>query len=386
MSQAVVVRKVENKQDFKLFFEFPWTLYQDDDNWVPPLLSMRKEILDENKNPSWEYLEGNYYIAMRGNQTVGTIAAFVNKRHNEFHGEHIGWFGFFECFDDQEAATALLNTAADWAQRAGYDAIRGPQSFTVMEECGLLIDGFKRPILLMPYNPPYYQKLIENAGFGKVMDTLSFYSNWDTVNGEQATIRKRLDKVVAYTQKKGNIRVRSLERKNLKKEFELFRELYNTAWEKNWGFVPFTEKELDALVESLGMFFDPQLACFGYVGDEPAGFLLAVPDFGQVLQAANAKPGIPEPLTLVKALWHWKLRPVIDWVRVPLMGVKEEFRNRGVDLVMYHHTMQQFEKSPRLKHLDAGWVLETNKPMLDMADTFGMEPYKRYRFYEKSLK
>jgi hypothetical protein len=178
MSTPVTIRKVENKQDFKAFFEFPWTIHKDNPNWVPPLKSIRRETLDKKKNPAWEYLEGDYYAAWRGDQIVGTIAAFVNYRHNEYHGEHVSWFGFFESINDPDVATALLNTAIEWGKSRAYDAIRGPQSFTTHEECGLLIDGFERPVMLMSYNPPYYQDLIENhTDFKKVMDTHSLHSS-----------------------------------------------------------------------------------------------------------------------------------------------------------------------------------------------------------------
>lgn len=380
----VTVRKAKEKNDFKAFFEFPWKIYKDDPNWAPPLLSMRQELLDEKKNPSWDYLNGDYYVAWRDNEPVGTIAAFVNQRHNEMHGENIAWFGAFEVVNDQEAANALLNTAAEWAQANGYHALRGPQTFTNMEECGLLIDGFERQILLMPYNPPYYQQLIEAAGFHKVMDTFSFYGNWDTVDGETKNVRDRFSKLVERIQKRGNITARPLDRRKLKQEFELFKEIYNTAWEKNWGFVPFTSKELDALVKSLGMIFDPRLACFGYVDGEPAGFIFAVPDISQVLHRVKPRPGVPEVFSLIATAWHWKVRGMIDWIRIPLMGVVEKHRNKGVDLVMYNQLLKALEGTP-YKHLDAGWILETNQPMMQILKNLEMEVHRTYRFYEKPL-
>ena len=385
MTTPVSVRKVENKADFKAFFEMPWTVHKDDPNWVPQLLSMRREHLDKKKNPSWQYLEGDYYVAWRGAQPVGTIAAFVNHHHNEVHEENIAWFGFFDVLNDAEVATALLSTAADWAKSSGYDAIRGPQSFTIMDECGLLIDGFTRPVLMMPYNPPYYQTMIENSGLGfaKVMDIVSFYHSWE--NLANTIVLKRLEKLVERIQRKQRIVVRGLDRKNLSQEFELFKEIYNKAWEKNWGFTPFTAAELDALVESLGMFFDPRLACFAYVGDEPVGFLIGIPDLNIVLQKVYPRPGIPEIFSLVKALWYWKFRPSIDWLRVPLMGVKDGYRNQGVDLAMYNYMLHAIMAEERYQHLDSGWVLETNDAMMRVGESLGLTPYKTYRFYEKQL-
>lgn len=381
---SVTVRKVENSRDMKVFFEFPWKLYKNDPNWVPPLLSMRREVLDKKKNPSWEYLKGDYYLAWRGDVPVGTIAAFSNHRHNELHHENIAWFGFFESENDQETADSLLNTAVEWAHAHDYDAVRGPQSFTNMDECGLLVDGFERPILLMPYNPPYYQQLIENAGFTGVMDTYSFHGNWDTIENSSMRVRERFGKLVDRIQKRGNISVRPINRRKLKQEFELFKDIYNTAWEKNWGFVPFTSKELDALVKTLGMIFDPKLACFAYVEDEPAGFIIAVPDLSQVLHRVRPRPGVPEVFSLLQVAWLWKVRGIIDWARIPLLGVVEKHRNKGVDMVMYNYLLNAFDGT-QYKNVDCGWILETNQPMMQILKNLEMRIHRTYRFYEKPV-
>jgi len=383
MPQQVEVRKVETSADFKAFFEFPWTLYKGDPNWTPPLLSMRRDLLDKKKNPAWEYMEGDYFAAWRGEQIVGTITAFVNHRHNEFHKEHIGWFGTFEVYDDQEAAAALLDTATEWVKTRGYDAIRGPQSFTSHEECGLLIDNFSRPILLMPYNFPYYAKLVESAGFQKVMDVHSFYGDLDTVQNDQALFQ-RLERLAKGIMKRSRVTVRPIDGKHLKSEFALFKELYNNAWEHNWGFVPMTPRELDAMVESLGQFFDSRLAFFAEADGKPAGFIMAVPDFNAVLHKVYAHPGEPELVSLVKAGWHWKVRPIINGARIPLMGVIEPYRHRGVDAVLFYHVLQAL-LSAKVFYCDSGWILETNDNMISIAHNFGLKIYKTYRFYEKSL-
>ena len=179
MAEALSVRKVEGDADLRAFFEFPWRVHRDSPAWVPPMLSMRHELLDKQKNPAWQYMAGDYYVAWRGAQPVGTIAAFINHRHNEFHNERIGWFGAFEVLDDQEAATALLDTAAEHVRRLGYEALRGPQTFTTHEECGLLIEGFGRPVLLIPWNPPRYQAHVEQAGLVKYVDLYSFAMSRD---------------------------------------------------------------------------------------------------------------------------------------------------------------------------------------------------------------
>lgn len=378
----VVVRKVETKADHQVFFEFPWRVYADDPNWVPPLLSMRRELLDREHAPAWEYLEGDFFLAWRGDQPVGTIAAYINHRHNDYQKEHIGWFGAFEVLDDQEAAHALLKTASDWVRERGFDAIRGPQTFTTHEECGLLVEGFERPILLMPYNKPYYQKYIESAGFTQSMVTYSFKMDRPTA---AASLVGRLERITQSIMRRNKITVRGVDPKNLKRDFALFKELYNAAWQKNWGFVPMTERELDALVKSLGMFVNPKLAFFGYVEDQPVGFMLPVPDFNMVLQRAHAKPGTPEFVTLLKALYYWKIRPIMNWARVPLMGVKEEYRNKGVDVVMYYHAVQAMIDNG-IEYCDAGWILSVNNEMMSILDNFGAEKHRTYHFYEQTFR
>lgn len=381
---AVTVRKVENARDFRAFFEFPWTLYKGDPHWVPPLLSMRRDLLDKQKNPSWEYMEGDYFAAWRGDQIVGTIAALINHRHNEFHHERIGWFGAFEVCNDPEAASALLNTAAEWVRARGYDAIRGPQTFTTHEECGILVDGFSRPVLLMPYNPPYYPRLVEAAGFTKAMDVFSFHLSREGAR-EHAT-GDRLERITRKVMERNRITIRNIDRKNLRQEFVLFKEIYNAAWDRNWGFVPMTPKELDALVNSLGQFFEPDYAFFAYVEDQPAGFVMAIPDFNQVLHKVYPRPGVPEIVTLAQALWYWKIRPVIHWARIPLMGVKEPFRNKGVDAALYYHVLMALLNDPRITDSDSGWILEANENMVSIARSFGSTIYKTHRFYQKTLR
>jgi GNAT superfamily N-acetyltransferase len=382
IAMPVQIRKIESQADFKAFFEFPWKLYENDPNWTPPLLSMRRDQLNKKKNPAWQYMEGDYFGAYREGQLVGTIAAYINHRHNEFNHEHIGWFGAFEVYDDAEAATALLNTAADWVKTKGYEIMRGPQTFTTHEETGLLVDGFTRPILLMPYNFPYYEKLVLGAELHPVMDTYSFYLSREDVNN--SGLDERLGRITQSIMKRNKVTIRQIDRKNLKKEFELFKELYNAAWEKNWSFVPMTETELDALVKSLGQFFDPDLAFFGYVDGEPVGFIMAIPDFNQVLLKAYAKPGTPELVTLLKAAYYWKIKPIMDWARVPLMGVKEAYRSKGVDAVMYYYALDAMLRG-RYQHSDAGWILSTNQSMVSIAKNFGSKIYKTYRYYEKAL-
>jgi GNAT superfamily N-acetyltransferase len=385
---TLTVRKVTTKHELKTFLEFPWTLYRGDPYWVPPLVSMQREKLDKRKNPSWRYMTGHYFIAWRNGQPVGTIAAFINHRHNEFHDENIGFFGLFEVVDDQATADALLGTAAEYVAAQGAEAIRGPASFSTNEECGVLIKGFDDPpVILMPYNYPYYQRLLDNApGFEKLMDVYSYnitLENWQSTPKLEQSIR-----VTRKNNQRRQITVRTLDRHRMKDDLQLFKEVYNQAWDDNWGFVPLTNEELDALVSDLGRYLEPRLAFFAQVAGAPAAFLLAFPDLNQPLHHAYPRPGTPELWDMARVVWHWKLRPKIKRIRIALMGVRDGYRGIGVEAAMFVELLQSavaLAQEIGGNSADAGWVLETNTAMQRLVEAYSGEDYKHYRFYERTL-
>jgi GNAT superfamily N-acetyltransferase len=384
MNTPLSVRKVETKADLKTFLEFPWILYKGDPYWIPPLVSLQKDKLNKQKNPTWKHLEGDYFIAWRGDKPVGTIAAFINHRHNEFQGEHIGFFGLFEVYDDQEAATALLETASDYVQAKGYDAIRGPASFSTNEECGVLIEGFDDPpLILMPYNYPYYQRLVESVpGFEKAIDLYSYYITLQGVQDSETL--EQLFRVTRRNSERRHIVTRKPNLKRLKEEFVTLKDIYNKAWEKNWGFVPFSNEELDELVKQLGQFFEPRLTFFAEIDGEPVAFLLGFPDMNQVLHRAYPRPGRPEILSLLQILWHWKIRPKIGRIRIMLMGVREGYRGIGVESAMF---LEGYNAAVEMgwQYADGGWVLETNESTRRLVEAYNGRIYKRHRFYERKL-
>lgn len=384
MSAPLTIRKVESAADKRAFFEFPWQLYTNEPNWVPPLLSMRRSLLDKERNPDWKYLEGDYFIAWRGDRILGTIAAFINHRHNEANHEHIGWFGAFDVYDDQEAGLALLNLAADWVQARGYDAIAGPQTFSTHGDCGVLIDGFIRPVLMMPYNHPYYACMVEKAGFRKREDLYSFHLS--RTQALHMGLREQIQQVVDTLTAQNGIVVRPIDRRHLRNEFELFREIYHGAFNDTSGFFPIRDKELDHMVAELGRYFDPDYAFFASIQDEPVGFVMGVPDFNQVLQKAKPRPGVPEAITLLRALWYWKMRPTMDWLRVALLGVKTTHRKKGVAVALYSALIAACLDGKRVEHVDCGWIGENNESMLGIARRVGLERYKTHRLFEKRFR
>lgn len=379
-NQRLDVRPIADKLEFNQFFKFPWLLYKDDPHWVPMLVSMRRDLLDKKKNPAWDYMEGQYFGAWYGEKLVGTITALINHRHNDTWDERIAWFGTFDVINDPEVASGLLSAAENWAVECGYETIRGPQSFTTHQETGLLVDGFAHPVIEMPYNFPYYRDLIENAGYSKYLDIVSMYFNR---NMEATTgMGARLKRLGDFAKKRYNVTIRQLNPKKRNQEFRLFRDLYNRAWDKNWGFVPMTDRELDDLVANLGMLVEPEMAFFAEIDGEAVGFSLAVPDFNEMLKRAYPQVGVPEIWTLLKVGWHWKVAKNTKGVRLPLMGVVEEHRDKGIHTALLSAT---YENAPeQFEYIDCGWILETN-PLHDMSIKLGADPYKTHRWYEKSL-
>ncbi len=393
---AVAVRKVQDDRNFKsgdmkVFLEFPWAIYKDDPNWVPPLVSFRRHLLDKGENPTWEYLDGDYYIAWRGEKPVGVIAAFVNKRHNEVWKETTGWFGFFECFDDQEAATALFQTAMDAVRAKGMSALRGPASFTLNDECALLIENFSRPVVLMPYNPPYYRRLIEESGFGfvKVQDMESWYDNRTLLGGEDGKgLPEKLVRVSKRAAERLGVTVRGSDVKGLKKDLMALKDVFADGWAKNWGAVPPTERETEQLFKDFSQYFDPAIASFAEKDGEMVGFAIAIPDMNQVLYKAHADPKTPEWITLLKAAWYWKIKPFFtrkpypDACRVVFMGVRQKYRSLGIEAMVNLHLFEGYIQQTKYGDADAGWFLESNLPMLQFAKAMRAYPYKRYRIFE----
>ena len=383
----LTIRKVETPADQKLFFEFPWTIYKGDPNWVPPLVSTRQHIIDKKKNPGWEYMTGDYFLAFRGTQPVGTIAALINHNHNKYWNENIGWFGLFECYEDQEVANLLLKTAAAHVKSLGAtDGMRGPANLSMYDEAGLLIENFSAPVILMQYNHAYYQKLIENSGIGleKCMDLYSWYSNPDMIS-EGGSLPPKLVRVVEKTKQRYGITLRKPDPKNLRKEVDLLRHLWNTCWTRNWGFYPLTDREADKLFKDLKDFVDVDLVRFAIVDGKNVGFLLGLPDLNQALHYAYPRPGVPELWYLLKVVWFWKIRRKVTGQRILLLGVEPEYRAKGVEAAMNLSYFEEGVRTRKYYDTDSGWVLESNQPMNQLAETFHAKLYKRYRIYQAPI-
>jgi GNAT superfamily N-acetyltransferase len=378
MSGQLRIEQVSDKKGKLEFVKFPFKLYRDDPNWVPPLIEERLDFLDPKKNPFFEHSRCQLFLARQGDELVGTIAAVVNDNHNAFHNEKTGSFGFFEAINDQMVADALLGAAEAWVREQGMLVIRGPLNFSTNDEIGTLVDGFDEPpIVMMTYNPRYYPTLIEAHGYAKAMDVYAYIM--DLATGLQNAPQKVFNVAEKAAQKQG-IRVRKINIKHLDQEVALIKQVYNRAWERNWGFVPATDAEIDHLANGLKAILDPNLLFVAETADGvPVGVSIGVPDIHQALRWSGG--GHMWPFGLLKFLWH---KRKVNQCRLLIMGMVPEYRGRGADAIFYVETARQ-ALAHGYKRMEGSWILETNTMMNRIIERLGGERYKTYRIYEKPL-
>jgi len=365
------------KGDTLRFIKAQWLFYKDDPNWVPPMLMDRKKLLNVHKNPFFKHSQIQLFLAEHDGQIVGRIAAIINDNHNKEHADKVGFYGFFECINDQGVATSLLTAAEQWLRDKGMDTVRGPVNPSLNDECGLLVDGFSGPpVILMTYNPPYYAQLIEGAGYEKSQDLYAYLLRNENYVSDK--MKRLFDMVV----KRNQLVFRGLDFKNkdqFKTDVNTIKYIYNEAWEKNWGFVKFTDEEFDFLAADLKQIADPNLVFIVESKGRVAGFCLALPDVNQSL-IHNKRGG------LLQGAYHLLTKSKkIDLCRIIVLGVLPEFRNTGIDAAIY---MEIGERAKRRGILlgEASWILESNEMMnKGLTSTMQGERYRTYRLYDKGL-
>lgn len=381
--------------DRKRLVKLQFRLYKGDPYWVPPLVADRLKFLDPRHNPSFEYMQVAYFVAEAVvvpehsptglpaggmEQDVGMIAAILNPRHNEIHSDSIGFFGFFECINNQDVADALLDAAAAWLRQQGRTAMRGPLNFTMTDEVGLLVDGFNdAPRILIPYNPPYYPELVEANGLSGVMDLYAYHFDLEALFGNDPDkLPEKLVRVAEKLKQRGKLSIHKLNMKQFDAEVEKLKGIYNAAWEKNWGAVGVTDHELAHYAQEMKPILDPDFAFFIEREGQPVGVALSLPDANLVLKKMN---GHLFPFGFIQALRYQKK---IQWVRVWALGVLPEHRRLGVDAVMIYETALVAMRKG-MKHVECSWILANNLDMRRPLENLGGEIYKTYRVYEKEL-
>jgi len=368
----VAVRAVAGAADRRDFVALPYRLYAGEPCWGPPLRRDVRAALDPRRNPFFEHGAAECFLARRGGRVVGRIAGAENRTHNAVHGDRVGFFGFFECEDDQAAAAALFEAAAGWLRGRGLAAMRGPLSFTINDECGLLVDGFATPaVLMMAHTPPYYARLVEACGFAGVRDLLAYQTTGDQ-------LPPRLVEAARLLQRRHGLTTRAIEMARFREEVHLIRRLFNEAWSRNWGFVPFSEREADHLVGEFRPVVIPELVRFALKDGEPIGFAAAVPDMNVALRANPSGRLLPG---ILRVLWAARRNTRL---RVILLGVRLAWHGRGVDALLYKEIWEK-GYARGFRWAEAGWILEDNHAMRNGLVRMGFEAYKTYRIYERAL-
>jgi len=365
---------VETKSELKDFIDLPWRIYAAYPKWVPPLKKEVCRMLDPARHPAWESSERVLFLARRGSEAVGRIAGIIDRYYNQFHGETMGSWGFFECMEDPEAAAALFSSVETWGRRKGMTFIRGPLSPSTNYEVGLLIEGFDfPPAVEMPYHPPYYLRLVESCGFAKEKDLLAFLIEGDY------HLPEWMDSLAGRLARKKGIHIRCSNPKEVSAEFDLIREIYNDSWSGNWGFVPLSNNEMRDIQKNVMQFMDPDLAFFIYYENEPAAVCVIFPDMNPLLKRLNGRIGV---MGLLKVLLY---RREIRGMRLLMFGIKDKYRQLGIPLLAFHHIYEVVRRKKKYRYLELSWTLEANEEINSLIEEAGGKAYKKYRIFRKSL-
>lgn len=386
---GVEIKKVEGGKDLKAFMKVPWMIYKDDPTWAPDLIMDLKDRLNRKKHPFFLQGEAEFFLALKDGEVVGRIAAIINNDHNKYWKEKTGFFGFFECIDNQEVANKLFDTAKEWVKAKGMNKLRGPMSCSTNDVVGMEIetDG-SHAMVVMPYNPKYYVKLCEKYGFYKAKDLVCF--KLDIENAINPKVLRIADSLRSRAEHKG-LTIRHLNRKQLKRDLRLMLDIYSEAWAKNWGFVPMSQAEFDTMADTLNMITDPKLVTIIEKNGEPVGFAVAVYDLMELTHSLNHLKDKP--------LWYQSLRQIlrlVNWLflsrknkftrgRLLLAGVKTGYRQLGFDSLLYTIPFEEGKKLG-VKTAELSWELEDNTAIISGIEKMGGKVYKKNRVWDIDIK
>ena len=373
---SVEVEPVASRRGLREFIELPYRLHSNAEQWIPPLRIERRLFLDKRTGPFFKHGEEELFLARRDGRVVGRVSAQIDRAFNEFQDNAWGMFGFLELEDDIEVMRALLDAAAGWLRERGRDRMVGPMDFTMNDESGVLIEGFEfEPMIRQAWHPPYYQRLCEEAGLEKSVDTYMWSLH---ITGRDKVMSIIWDLAEKLEPKHG-IRIRKMSRWRLRRELDAFAEIYNEAWSRNFGFVPYSKEDLDAYAQELQLVFDrPWFMIAEDADGKTVGMAITVPDINQVLKRMNGR-------LLPSGWWHYlNRRRIIDRCRVGFLGVKPAYQHTGVAAGLYAEHFDMAEVT-RVKWGEMGWILETNKAMNRAMEAMGGEIVKKYRVYERTL-
>lgn len=374
------IHRVVNAKQKRAFVEFPYELYKGDPNWHPPLRMDRFAHQNPKKNPTLKFIEKRRFLATRNGKPIGRIAAMLNHAHQKEHGDQAGHFGFFDCVNEPEVGAALLHIAEKRLIDKGAKKIIGPTEWSVNDQCGLLVDGYDTPnVILMNHGRPYYQEMVEKAGFKKAVDMLAYQADLSEKHEPMAL------KMLSYAQNNPDIKIRPLSKYRIRPDIHVAMDIFNDAWSENWGFIPFSNDEIDHMVHAMKPVLTPDRFLFGLIKDEPVAFVCMIPD---VNVATRDLDGELLPFGWAKLLYRLKSKK-INQSRIPLMGIRKSYQNTRLGLALVAYLCEQIFENGRdnhnYTHCELSWVLEGNKSMRRIAEQAKAVPYKTYRMYEKDV-
>ena len=373
----IKISEVSTRRDRDAFIKFQWRIYANDPVWVPPLIIERKTFLDRKRHPFYRHGDAALFLARQNDEIVGRIMASDDPNYNSLHQSNVGCFGVFECIDDRNVAAALFEAAANWLRQKGRTEMMGPIDYSTNYVCGLLIDGFQfAPTILTAHNPPYYRELIEGCGFTKAKD---WYAWWFADPAKAVTHLRRFAERV---RRRWPVTIRSANLKNIREETRRLRQIYNQAWEKNWGFVPFTEAEFEFMTREMKPLLVPEFAWIAEMGNEPIGFTLCLPDINVALRHLNGRlTRFGFPIGLIKLLFY-KRR--IRKGRLIALGVIEKYRRAGVAEMLVLRVMEETMIKRGITG-ELSMTLEDNFMINRFLEAIGATKYKTYRIFKRIL-
>lgn len=345
---------------------------------MPPLRIAVRDALDTKNNPFYREAARELFLAVRNGKPVGRIAAIENRAHNNFHDDRVGFFGFFECQDDQETANALFGAAESWLRERRLGTMRGPMNPSTNHECGLLVDGFQQhPMIMTTWNPRYYPALVDAAGFAKAKDLVAYRMSAET---EQSfLLLERYQIPTERATQADRFTFRNLEARNFDREVERCWEIYNSAWEKNWGFFPMSHDSFVHEAKVLKHIVWRDLACMAEVDGVPAGFFIVLPDYNRAFKKVGN--GRLLPTGILKILLA---KPRIKGIRIALLGIKAEYRTRSI-FALFGSEMYKRGKARGLTEAEASWILEDNDSLNRPLCALGLNAYRRWRIYDRAI-
>jgi GNAT superfamily N-acetyltransferase len=371
----LTVRTVITKKDRLDFIKMPWSIYQSDTHWVPPLIFDQMQFIDPKKGVFFEYGEAKLIMIMRDGKPVGRISAHINKRHEEVYNDSKGFFGFFECENNPATARALFREAEKYLKDKGKKSLEGPFSFSIYDEMGILVDGFDSdPYVMNMHNPEYYGKLIEGCGFKKSVDWYAFRAKAGKTDKE---LDPRYFKIRERVLKNPAINIYSLEGRNIDIEAEKVKEIFHKAWNRNWGHVNFTDKEWDRIKEAVKMMVIRKATFVVEYKGKPVGFALAVYDGNEAVKKMNGR-------LLPFGFLHLLRLKNTKRLRLMLLGVIEEYRNLGLETVLIMSVIENGIKMG-ISEAEESNIVETNTKMIESMKHLNAELYKTYRIYSKEI-